>query len=137
MTQTESQLCHLLEASVGSLPEKDFPELTPSTDLVEDLSLESIQVMDFIADVEDHFDILIEVDRLASIRTVAQLAALVEEIATSSASMAEQAASVVSLLGVFSVEQKNENMPEEIKRYRPLRKDIANSDVNNEDWSEF
>lgn len=80
MTQTESQLCHLLEASVGSLPEKDFPELTPSTDLVEDLSLESIQVMDFIADVEDHFDILIEVDRLASIRTVAQLAALVEEM---------------------------------------------------------
>jgi acyl carrier protein len=62
------------------LLEKDFPELTPSTDLVEDLSLESIQVMDFIADVEDHFDILIEVDRLASIRTVAQLAALVEEM---------------------------------------------------------
>jgi acyl carrier protein len=35
--------------------------------------------MDFIAEVEDHFDILIEVDRLASIRTLAELALLVKE----------------------------------------------------------
>ena len=76
MSETESQLCQLLETAL----EKEFPGLTAETDLVEDLALESIQVMDFIADVEDHFDILIEVDRLASIRTVAQLAALVEEM---------------------------------------------------------
>jgi acyl carrier protein len=34
--------------------------------------------MDFIAEVEDHFDILIEVDRLANIRTLAELGKLVE-----------------------------------------------------------
>ena len=76
MNETESQLCQLLRSAL----DKDLPDLSEATDLVEDLALESIQVMDFIADVEDHFDILIEVDRLATIRTVAQLAELVIEV---------------------------------------------------------
>jgi len=75
MNETESQLCQLLRSAL----DKEFPDLTAATDLVDDLALESIQVMDFIADVEDHFDILIEVDRLASIRTLAELALLVQE----------------------------------------------------------
>jgi acyl carrier protein len=75
MNETESQLCQLLRSAL----DKEFPGLTAATDLVDDLALESIQVMDFIAEVEDHFDILIEVDRLANIRTLAELAKLVEE----------------------------------------------------------
>ena len=75
MTETESQLCQLLRTAL----EKEFPGLSATTDLVDDLDLESIQVMDFIAEVEDHFDILIEVDRLASIRTLGELALLVDE----------------------------------------------------------
>ncbi len=75
MNETESQLCQLLRSAL----DKEFPGLSAATDLVDDLALESIQVMDFIADVEDHFDILIEVDRLASIRTLSELARLVEE----------------------------------------------------------
>ena len=75
MNETESQLCQLLRSAL----DKAFPDLTAATDLVDDLALESIQVMDFIAEVEDHFDILIEVDRLASIRTLAELAVLVDE----------------------------------------------------------
>jgi acyl carrier protein len=78
MNETESQLCQLLRTAL----DKEFPDLTATTDLVDDLALESIQVMDFIAEVEDHFDILIEVDRLANIRTLAELAALVEETAS-------------------------------------------------------
>ena len=74
MNETESQLCQLLRSAL----DKEFPGLTEATDLVDDLALESIQVMDFIAEVEDHFDILIEVDRLANIRTLAELAVLVE-----------------------------------------------------------
>ncbi|MGE0625184.1 MAG: acyl carrier protein [Pseudomonadales bacterium] len=75
MTETESQLCQLLRTAL----DKEFPDLGTTTDLVDDLDLESIQVMDFIAEVEDHFDILIEVDRLASIRTLGELAQLVDE----------------------------------------------------------
>ena len=74
MTETESQLCQLLRSALG----RELPELSAATDLVDDLELESIQVMDFIAEVEDHFDILIEVDRLATIRTLGELAVLVE-----------------------------------------------------------
>ena len=75
MNETESQLCQLLRSAL----DKEFPDLTAATDLVDDLALESIQVMDFIAEVEDHFDILIEVDRLANIRTLAELASLVDQ----------------------------------------------------------
>ena len=75
MTETESQLCRLLRSAL----DMEFPDLSAATDLVDDLALESIQVMDFIAEVEDHFDILIEVDRLASIRTLSELAAIVDE----------------------------------------------------------
>ena len=74
MNETESQLCQLLRSAL----DKDLPDLSAATDLVDDLELESIQVMDFIAEVEDHFDILIEVDRLANIRTLGELAVLVE-----------------------------------------------------------
>lgn len=75
MTETESQLCQLLRTALN----QELAELCAETDLVDDLALESIQVMDFIADVEDHYDILIEVDRLATIRTLAELARVVEE----------------------------------------------------------
>jgi acyl carrier protein len=76
MNETESQLGQLLRSALG----RDLPELTADTDLVDDLELESIQVMDFVAEVEDHFDILIEVDRLATIRTLKELAAVVKEL---------------------------------------------------------
>ena len=76
MNETELQLGQLLRSALS----KDLPDLTADTDLVDDLALESIQVMDFIAEVEDHFDILIEVDRLATIRTLRELAGLVNEL---------------------------------------------------------
>ena len=59
--------------------EQPLPDLKSSTDLIDELSLESIQVMDFIAEVEDHYDIIIEVDRLATVRTIADMGALVTE----------------------------------------------------------
>ena len=76
MNETESQLCQLLRSTM----EQELPDLSAATDMVDDLALESIQVMDFIAEVEDDFDILIEVDRLAKIRTIAELANLVMEM---------------------------------------------------------
>jgi acyl carrier protein len=59
--------------------DQPLPDLTAQTDLIDELSLESIQVMDFIAEVEDHYDIIIEVDRLATVRTLTDMASLVAE----------------------------------------------------------
>ena len=75
MSNIESQLIDLLRQAL----DQPLPDLSATTDLIDELALESIQVMDFIAEVEDHYDIIIEVDRLATVRTITDMAALVSE----------------------------------------------------------
>jgi len=72
----EPELMDLLRQAL----DQPLPDLKADTDLIDELSLESIQVMDFIAEVEDHYDIIIEVDRLATVRTITDMSALVAEI---------------------------------------------------------
>ena len=45
-------------------------ELTPETDLVADLGLDSMKVMDIVAEVEDSFDISIPLNILPDISTI-------------------------------------------------------------------
>lgn len=52
-------------------------ELTSDTDLIADLKMESVQVMEFMVEIEDHYDIAIDLETLSSARTVADLAAIV------------------------------------------------------------
>ncbi len=56
----------------------DPPPLTGATDLVADLDLESVQVMEFVVEVEDHYDIAIDLESLSNVHTIAELAAVVE-----------------------------------------------------------
>ena len=72
MDAIEAKLRDLL-AAVVPLPE-DF---SPQTDLLEALALESAQIMEFVMEVEDHFELVIEQDKLANVRNVAQLADIV------------------------------------------------------------
>ena len=72
MDAIEAKLRDLL-AAVAPLPE-DF---SPQTDLLEALALESAQIMEFVMEVEDHFELVIEQDKLAGVRNVAQLADIV------------------------------------------------------------
>ena len=51
--------------------------LTPDSALVADLGLESVQIIEFLCEVEDHFDIVIGEDSLADVVTVSDLAELV------------------------------------------------------------
>lgn len=74
MEPIEQKLCELLERTV-TLP----GPVTAETDLLDELALASAQVMEFIMEVEDHFDIVIEQERLADVRTIGQLAAAVGE----------------------------------------------------------
>ena len=55
-------------------------ELTDSTTFAGDLEWDSLIVMDFVASVEDEFDILITMNMQAEIETVGQLVDAVEEL---------------------------------------------------------
>jgi acyl carrier protein len=50
--------------------------LTAATDFVDDLALDSLTVMELVAEMEDHFDILIPLNRLPEARTVGDFARL-------------------------------------------------------------
>lgn len=73
MSDIDAQLITLLQ---GFLTEE---KKTISTDTpINSLGLESVVVMEFVTDVEDHFDINIDLDSLATIQTLADLAEAVK-----------------------------------------------------------
>jgi acyl carrier protein len=51
--------------------------ITPVTNMVTELQLDSFQVMEFMLEVEDHFDIAIDLDSLSNIHTINDLAGVV------------------------------------------------------------
>jgi acyl carrier protein len=53
-------------------------ELKPETDISADLSIDSVTVMDFVMEVEDHFDIEIPLNVLSETRTMNDLVKVVE-----------------------------------------------------------
>jgi acyl carrier protein len=56
-------------------------ELSETTDLVADIGLSSLEVMELIEMVEDHFDISIPLNILPDVNTIGELAKKVQEIA--------------------------------------------------------
>jgi acyl carrier protein len=73
MTETVDQICKLLQPfnSNGSM-------LSAATDISTDLNIDSVTVMDFVMEVEDHFDIEIPLNLLSETRTIGELAKVVE-----------------------------------------------------------
>jgi acyl carrier protein len=69
------QLAELLSAQLS-----EPANITDRTDLISDLALESVQIMEFIVEVEDHYDIAISLEALGAIRTLGQLASLVDNL---------------------------------------------------------
>lgn len=51
--------------------------ITAATNMVTELQLDSFQVMEFMLEVEDHFDIAIDLDSLSNIQTIMDLANVV------------------------------------------------------------
>ena len=56
-------------------------ELGLQSHVLEDTGLDSVSVMDLVMELEDEFDISIPLDRIAEVRTVADLANAVEALA--------------------------------------------------------
>ncbi len=71
--ETERTLLDLLRAQA-----REPITIDATTDFVADLGLESIQVMSFVMEVEEHFDVAIDLDTLSGVRTLRDLAAAVE-----------------------------------------------------------
>jgi acyl carrier protein len=55
-------------------------ELTEETRLVADIGLSSLEVMEFIEKIEDHFDISIPLNILPDVNTIGDLAGKVQEL---------------------------------------------------------
>jgi len=73
MTDTVSQIIKLLAPfNTAGIA------LSADTDISSDLNIDSVTVMDFVMEVEDHFDIEIPLNVLSETRTVADLAKVVE-----------------------------------------------------------
>jgi len=56
--------------------------ISASTDMVADLQLDSFQVMEFMLEVEDHFDVAIDLESLSNIQTIHDLAGVVIAVDT-------------------------------------------------------
>ena len=51
--------------------------ITATTNMVTELQLDSFQVMEFMLEVEDHYDVAIDLDSLSNIQTIHDLADVV------------------------------------------------------------
>lgn len=70
-----SQICALLEPF-----NKKGIKLSEKTSFSVDLDLDSLAVMDFVAALEDHFDITVPLNRLPDLERVGQVSFAVSEI---------------------------------------------------------
>lgn len=70
-----SSLCELL----GSFVDQE-KEMSESTDLISELELTSLKIMDLLMEVEDRFDVTVPLNRLPDVRTIGDLAAMLEKL---------------------------------------------------------
>ncbi|MFC7050258.1 acyl carrier protein [Emcibacter nanhaiensis] len=78
MTETETtleQICTLIEPF-----NKKGISLTADTTFSTDLELDSLAVMDLLAEIEDHFDITVPLNILPDLEKVGQVADAVDKI---------------------------------------------------------
>lgn len=80
----ESQVARLLTSYLESSGHSELEahgEITGATNLVADFTMDSFQVMEFLMDIEESFDIMIDMNSLSNTHTVADLAKIVQDSA--------------------------------------------------------
>jgi acyl carrier protein len=73
-----SGIIDVIRTLEGMTPEA-VAKVTPRTNIVRDLNLDSIAVMDFILELEVKFNTIISLDVVAGIETIADLARVLEQ----------------------------------------------------------
>jgi len=77
--QIGSLLARYLESSGHPELEAHGP-ITGSTNLVSDFTMDSFQVMEFMMELEESFDIMIDMNSLSNAHTVADLAKIITDL---------------------------------------------------------
>jgi len=75
----EKLLASYLESSGHPELEK-HGEITGATNLVSDFTLDSFQIMEFLMEMEESFDIMIDMNNLSNAHTVNELAKVVDSL---------------------------------------------------------
>lgn len=57
-------------------------DIAPGSELMADLGFDSLQVLELVGELEDHFNIAVPLNTLTHIRTVAEIAAEVRRLVT-------------------------------------------------------
>ncbi len=63
---------------LASLLELDVATITAESDIMNDLGADSLDLVEFITELESEFGIMIPQDSMEGVRTVGQVAALIE-----------------------------------------------------------
>lgn len=79
MTETVRDTQAEIIEGLRQLLKKQVP-LDASTNIVRDLQLDSLAVMDFIMSLEDRFEIVIPLDRVAEVETLGDLSNVVDQL---------------------------------------------------------
>lgn len=82
LSEIEMQICNLLTRYLEprwATDPRNRIEVTTATNLTSDLTLDSFQVMEFLMEVEDAMDLAIDMNKLAEVHTVSDLAELVTQ----------------------------------------------------------
>jgi len=80
LDEIERRICELLASylETSNHPELEaHGEITGDTNLVSDFTMDSFQVMEFMMELEESFDIMIDVNSLSNSHTVRDLAGIV------------------------------------------------------------
>jgi acyl carrier protein len=82
INEIENRIKHLLASYLESSNHPELEahgEITGDTNLVSDFTLDSFQVMEFMMELEESFDIMIDMNALSNTHTVRDLAVVVEQ----------------------------------------------------------
>lgn len=81
MLRSEDIVRDIIER-LSAVPELRAP-VTPQSRIAEDLSMDSLAIMNFIMTLEDAYDVALPIDKLAKIKTVSELADLIVQLSNS------------------------------------------------------
>lgn len=79
MSENYNEIMQLLCDRLSSMTNTDV-QVTAETNLISQLSIDSIKLLNLIMEIEDTFDVSIPINALADVQTVRQLADLVHKI---------------------------------------------------------